>query len=411
MFIGGLKTYTNIPLINTDYKDLSSMTAISMAINSKKVDNNYFNNTSNYSEKIYSLSNAKKDSVKLFNNGKDLISALDSSTSRVGTKESSIDKKVTATTVTDDKTVLSKSYKVSIQNIATSQNNKGNSLNASQSSSYSKGQNTFTINYKGQSKDVSFKVEEGETNEKSLNNMSNAINDANLGVKASVVKDDKTNSVYLNIESKDTGKSNAFQITEKSGNAVAVSNANNKVKDAVDSNYMVDGKKYSSESNKIDIDNGKVNLNLKEATDTVKVSVKADKKILGDKVEKFIGNYNKFLEDVKKNDPDLSSIKSSQDAIKRNEKRLSNIGITVNEDNTLSVDREKLNKALDIEPEKVKDAFTSYTGIGKNITNTARAISQDPIAILNLQPPNSVNNVYALMQQNVAQGSILNLYK
>jgi flagellar hook-associated protein 2 len=404
--------YQNIPIVDntSSIKKYNTLEDLYVAYSSiKSNSNNNYYNTKNSSNKTYSISTIRKDASELFTQGKNLVD--DSKTGLFQSKaaSSSNDKKVTAVAIAGS---TNKNYNIEIKNTATYQSNKSSDVNASEKAIFSQGDNTFTINYAGKSKDVSFKVEEGDSNEKAMSNMVSAINNSDTGVKASVVKDSKTNLMCMKIDSKETGKDNSFEIKDKTGNAVDVSGVQNKTVEAKDANYSVNGIGYTSKTNDITIDNGKVNLELKENTESpIKIAVKNDNDKIKKGIENFVNNYNKFSGDIQNNDLDSTILNSSTSALKRNETRLKDIGITINEDNSLSIDKKRLNDAIENNADKVKNILSGYTGIGQKITSAAKATEVNPSIVMSSAANIGYNNTYAIMQSAAQQGSFLNLMR
>ncbi|WPC40648.1 flagellar filament capping protein FliD [Clostridium sp. JS66] len=411
--INGLNwNYQNIPMIDdtSSVRKYNTLDDLSLAYNSIKTNNSdYYYNIKNSSSKIYSVSTVKNDASELFTRGKNLVDESNNGLFQSKTAVSSDDKKVSASA---KEGALNKTYSVEVKNIAKYQSNKSNEINAYDKARFNVGNNTFAINHNGQTKDISFKVDASDNNEKALNSMVNAINNSDAGVKASIVKDSKTNLMYMKIDSKETGKGNFFEVVDKIGNAAAASGTSNKVQTAEDANYNVNGVNYTSKTNDISLDNGKVNLNLKESTTTpINVKVKSDANKIEKGIENFVNSYNKFSSDIQNNDFDSNILKASTSALKRNEARLKGIGITVNEDNTLSIDKKKLNEAIENDADKVKNIFSGYTGIGKKITSAAKAVEINPNIVVQVNQNIGYNNNYAIMQSTAQYGNFLNLIR
>ncbi len=412
MINGVNSNYQSIPLIDNTksikkYNNLEDLYAAYSSIKSN-VNNNYYNAKDSLS-KTYSISTVRKDASDLLVKGKNLIDESKNGVFQSKTATSSDDKKVTAVATAG---AANKDYSIEVKNTAAYQSNKSTEVNAVEKSTFSKGDNTFTISYAGKSKDVSFKVEEGDSNEKAISSMVSAINNSDTGVKASVVKDSKTNAMYMKIDAKETGKDNSFEIKDKTGNAVAASGVQNKTAEAKDANYSVNGIGYTSKTNDVTVDNGKVNLNLKESTEgPIKVAIKNDNYKIRKGIENFVTSYNKFSGDIQSNDLDATILKSSTSALKRNEARLKDIGITINKDNSLSIDNKVLNDAIEKNEDKVKNIFSGYTGIGKKITSAAKAAELNPSIVVSAVTNVGYNNTYAIMQSAAQQGSFLNLMR
>jgi len=293
----------------------------------------------------------------------------------------------TAITGSAQQGAKAETYKLSVSQIAKAQVNKGTSLSSDNKTSLEKGTHSIKVSYNGKDSIVSFDVKEEQTNKETLSNMASAINQSKTGVTAKVVTDEKSKTSYLEITGKETGAKNSFSITDVSGNAVENTGIDKIETNSRDSEYKVDGKEFTSSSNNVSLDNGKVNLTLnnitqKEAT----VTVKEDKDKIEDSVVKFVSSYNNVIDNLTNSDSLIGkdkAIKDIKNLSSYNKSSLSDIGISTNSDGSLSVDKEKLETAIEKDPSKVKRLFNGFDGIATKSQKISDRILTSSVASSN----------------------------
>ena len=132
-----------------------------------------------------------------------------------------------------------------------------------------------------------------------LAGMRDAINDAKLGVQASIVDDGS--GFRLLLTSQDAGADNSIELTATGTAGMAALNFNQSSQTALqtqaaqDARFSVNGLQVSRESNQVVGVIPGVTLNLKEVTGgPVSLSVSKDPAALIEKVQNFIGSYNQL---------------------------------------------------------------------------------------------------------------------
>lgn len=157
-----------------------------------------------------------------------------------------------------------KNYTVKVSALASSQVNKGTELAAGSKSPINSGFNTLKIKSGSSERNVYFTINENDTNQTALNKMATAINQSNAGIKATV-QTGSNDSVYLKLEAAKTGSRNSFSVTDQKGNSATAAGLDIVETKAQDAVYSVDGKQYTSSSNTVSLDNGKVHAALNKA--------------------------------------------------------------------------------------------------------------------------------------------------
>ena len=368
-FISPLKSYQVNPITNLMYGALAS------SVYAKTVAKSAQSTVSSYLSSMNNVAGSLKTAAKpLFTPG----------------TGSSFSKKAVASSDSGSATGTAtwnadiKSYSLSITRLATGQTNKGGELSSDGPTSFSKGLNTFTMKSGNSERTVAFTVNEKDTNRTSLNKMAAAINKSGIGITASVATGSKPNTAYIKLSSTKTGTDSAFSLTDTTGNAVTASGAGAISEKAENALYTLDGKQYESQSNTVDINNGKVSITMNKADGReIKLSVGSDGNGIQNDIKDFVkkyndavtlsGSYSDTLQGAELLEAELQGIVSSR------VNTLSNIGITKNSDGTLKIDEAKLAKAVEENSAYVQDIFSGTSGVATKAYSKANEMLQSPL--------------------------------
>ena len=148
---------------------------------------------------------------------------------------------------------------VQVDQIAMGQLNEGNRMSSNALYGGDRGQNRFEIQTGGTTAQLSINVMAGDSNRDVQQKMATAINNAGLGLRATVETDSATNVSMLRIESTNVGtdERNAFSIRDITGNAAAQTGANQVSRQRQDAIYRVNnGPAQTSRSNTVNLGNG-----------------------------------------------------------------------------------------------------------------------------------------------------------
>lgn len=372
LFVSPFKTYEVSPVANLLYGTLAGRTY------SRTVAKNTQATMSFYLSSLNSTANTLKNSAKPF-------------TARAS--EASFSKK--ALTASDGSAVSGtaasdadmKDYTLNISFLAKAQVNNGTAL-SSWGKSFSPGLNTLSLRVGDNlSRNISFTIGEHDTNKSSLSILAGAINKAKAGVTASVFSDSRTGTSYLSIASDRTGTDSGFSISDISGNASAISGIGNISVQAQNAQYTLDGKAYTSQTNSIRLNSGKVELRFNKAEGKdIKVSVGSDLKAIKDDIENFVDSYNSTVSFV-------SSMASSFEGAAKLQKELNvlvqsksysleNSGMRMGPDGKISLDGTKLESSLKNNIAAVRETFSGYNGIAEKIYSKATEVLSNPVKYL-----------------------------
>lgn len=145
---------------------------------------------------------------------------------------------------------------------------------------------------------------------------------------------------------------------------------------------------------------------------------KTDSSAIVSAVKDFAGKYNETVETLQDNKDVLNNklLKNLTTAAQDNKSRLSEIGITVNNDKTLTIDADKLKKAVADNLTNVKSLLGSTGGIANKVAKVATNTLSQPLAgIINPSNEKKVANAQYQAQlnqyfSNTYSGSFAQLY-
>lgn len=209
-----------------------------------------------------------------------------------------------------------------------------------------------------------------------------SINDANVGVQATIVDDrsDKEDSFKIELAGIETGDDNEVEfpiVYMLDGQRDFVFTENNKAKNA---RYKLDGHEFESADNVINDLLPGVSLDLKQAKpgQPVRVNISENYDMISDKMKGFVDTYNAalgFVQGQSKLQPDpkgnprlgplggdsmlrmtegrLRSIIQDQQMTQSDIRRVNELGIEFNKNGTLNFNQDKFKKILTAEPQRV----------------------------------------------------------
>ena len=246
--------------------------------------------------------------------------------------------------------------------------------------------------------------------------MASAINFAEAGVTATVMTNAKTGISFIQLASDKTGTDNSFSLTDKTGNAVFASGSASIAEHAQDAEYTAEGKTYTSQSNTIALNNDKVHISFSKAEGKdIKVTVGTDIEAIKSDIKAFVESYNKTLTLANTYSSELSGAREAAaglgSIVDARKHALQDIGISINADNTLSVNEDKLEKAVVNSLSYIKDTFGGYNGITEKVYSKANEILTSPVKYSKpAESSSEFNNFYNYMSAN-RLNSAQNIYR
>lgn len=235
-----------------------------------------------------------------------------------------------------------------------------------------------------------------------LNTLVNYVNNQNWGVTASVLTD--STGARLAVYSNNTGASGALSVVNNTSTLTF-----NSPLGGTDANFTVDGIPFSSSTNTVTGAIPNVTLNMVGAFPgvQVQVAIAPDVNQAVEAVNNFVSAYNTVIGDINQqftvdpttnnegplgSDNSLRSLQSSllSDATyslnNGTYSSLDALGITMNDDGTLSVNASQLQSAIESNPSAVLNFFqnTSSTGYANNFANDLNNLTDPTQGILNV---------------------------
>jgi len=251
---------------------------------------------------------------------------------------------------------------VEIEQIAMGQLNEGTRLSSNALYNGDRGTNRFAIETGGKTTNLSINVAAGDSNRDVQQKMATAINNAGLGLRATVETDSETNSSVLRVESLNTGTAerNAFSIRDITGNAARQTGANEVSRERQDAVYRVNGgEARTSQTNNVNLGNG-VSATLKAPTESaVTVTKGKDMSIVRGVVESLVRSYNNLFSAAAENvnDPRAQGLASRlMNVTGAFSRSLQDIGIGFDSSGRMTIDSARFNQAMDTG--RVEEFFT-----------------------------------------------------
>jgi flagellar hook-associated protein 2 len=263
-----------------------------------------------------------------------------------------------------------------------------------------------------------FNVDSADNNN-TMSTLSAAINAANIGVTASVITD--SSGSRLSIVSGTSGAAGqltiAASLTDASSNPVTFPSTSGQL--GQDATLVVDGVSVTSPSNTVTTAIPGISFQLLAVSSTpVQVQITDDTTSIGTAISSFISAYNKVIGDINtqsgndssgKPEPLLGSPGLAQlqgtlagslftGAASGSIKNITQLGISMNNDGTLTLNADTLSSALNTNLADVTGFLQNSGSFGQTMSTTLNN--------LGTQAPNG--SIYLAQQQNSAQEKALN---
>lgn len=269
---------------------------------------------------------------------------------------------VTAEYIGNDGDVLtsdSSGFHLEVRQLATPQINTGHFLRRA-GHDFKPGSYGFDLNTNTASYEFQFNVNDDDTNEEVLNKLRKLINNANIGLQAELLSDPQGTEKALQVESRQTGlkdgESVLFEIISHSDkgskDAMHLLGIDEVSSPAENSSFLLNGTEHSSYSNTFTVNNmfsvtlNGVSLPGQAATIGFKPSTDA----VADDIERLANAYNGIVNTANRYADAQESNGTLLGDVSKLARRFSSdfsvIGLTIEEDSSLSIDREALTDAI-----------------------------------------------------------------
>lgn len=285
------------------------------------------------------------------------------------------------------------SFQIQVKQLASAQQNQGRFLKENaldlEPGSYSFDLNTNTNSYEFQ-----FNVNPEDTNRTVQEKLTKLFNTANVGIQAEVVENNSGESALF-LTSKHTGlsenESYLFQILPNTSTesllAMDKLGIHRISTPAANSSFLLNGVERSSYSNTFTINNTfEVHLNGLSTGDTpATLGFKTNADAVADNIQELVDSYNAMIGTANQyKDSQTESRKLLTDMGKVAQKfkdDFASIGLSVNEDSTISIDRELLAEAVD--SDHAEENFSVLNKFKNALSVKANQASLDPMQYVN----------------------------
>jgi flagellar hook-associated protein 2 len=241
--------------------------------------------------------------------------------------------------------------RVDIQQVAGTQVNRGDALQADEALA-TEGIQSFAIEQGGNTYNFAVDVNEDDTASTIQQRMAEAINASDVGVTATVTQDENGMSA-LTLESDETGAANAFTVEDTEGTLAAQTGIAQAGQAAQDAIFRVDignnrGATQTSATNDIDLGGG-VMATLRQATEAggVTVTAERDTQAQTDAMRELVGGINDLL-DAAQNGPANNRLQTELGNLLRSYgPSLERAGIGADDNGRLQIDEGRLSAAAE----------------------------------------------------------------
>lgn len=285
-------------------------------------------------------------------------------------------------------------FQLEVEQLAMPQVNTGHFLQRS-GHDFNPGSYCFDLDTGSTSYEFQFNVNEDDTNEEILNKIQKLVNNANIGLQAEFISDSEGTSKALQITSRQTGRSengrDLFRIVphqnKGSLHAMQLLGIDTVSSPAENSSFLLNGTRHSSRSNTFTVNNMfSVTLNgVSQPGQAVSIGFKPSTDAVADNIEKLVSAYNGMVNTANR----YADAQESSGNLLRDIRRISShfandfsgIGLKVEDDSSLSVDREALTDS--IRDGNTADAFDVLNRFRDTLGRRAEQASIDPMNYVN----------------------------
>ncbi|MFI5266411.1 MAG: hypothetical protein ACHQ7M_03445 [Chloroflexota bacterium] len=275
------------------------------------------------------------------------------------------------------------SYSLQVLRLAAAQENVGELLAREAPVALDPSQHSFELRTFVGVKHLSVPLAEGESNDSVLTQMAAAINQANLGVIATLARP-TFSTLQVAITATLSGSASSFSLTDLDGWLVRASGASREARAAQDAAYILDGVRTMSPTNQLLLQGGNIQLTLHTISRgaEVVISVGPDREAVLGAVEHLAEAVTQLADVIGDNERYLSPtfVGDFASAIQALGPPLQQVGVEIADDNTVSVNRQAFAYAFDKQPELVESTVSSSNGAAQRIGGFAADVMSAPIS-------------------------------
>lgn len=279
-------------------------------------------------------------------------------------------------------------FDLEVRQLASPQTNLGNFIKDT-SLDLLPGDYSFNLSTTANSYEFQYTVKGDDTNLSVLNKLSRLINNSRIELSAEVISDESGNSA-LKISSKQTGirdnEDHLFDITPSTSagsiQAMDTLGLHQVSSQAANSSFLLNGKEHSSYANTFTINN-MFELTLKGISPEnipTKIGFKTSIDAVADNLQELVDAYNGFIQTGERysaNQLGNQLLHDLKDVSYSYENDLESVGMVIDENGEISIDRDLLSDAL--ETEKPAEAFSVLDAFKNSLLVKADNASINPI--------------------------------
>ncbi len=278
-----------------------------------------------------------------------------------------------------------------VHSLASPQVNMGKALNSDSRIMLRPDTYSFDLGINDLNYEFQFQVQSEDTNKDVQDRLSRLINNANIGLKAETLEDGSGHSTLKLASDKSgapTGKTSFFSVsdnqTSKTAGAVDYFGLSTTTRVPSNAEFTLNGNAYFSGANSFTIDNMfEINLNglSPEAGMTTRIGIKTDTENLKENLHTLVGGYNDFIKaamEYTQKHPKSNQLVSELWHIAGNyAPSLSNVGLDVTEDGTISISEGTLNASLN--DTDIKNTLNNINDFTKSLYRKSNQVSLNPM--------------------------------
>ncbi len=254
---------------------------------------------------------------------------------------------------------------------------------------------SFDVSTNGLNYEFQYSVNSEDTNRSVQDKLVRLINSANIGLNARVDVNANNHSALI-IESKNTGTPangrEMFEISDNNTSLVSGSvdyfGLSNVTTHASNSKFVINGMEREASGNLFTVENMyEINLNRvsNPGEEPVKIGVRADLESMAVNVSKLIDGYNKFIDiagSYTEKNPLANNLVSEMRGLADSRgDDLKGVGISINDDGHISVDKNELMKDLD--ENNASDKFNVIQGFAGSMLSKTDQVAINPMNYAN----------------------------
>ncbi len=288
----------------------------------------------------------------------------------------------------NSKSESSQTFDIEVRQLAAPQSNLGNFLNA-HAKDIQPGNYSFDLTTTANAYEFQYTVSADEDNLAVQEKLARLVNSAGIGLSAEVITDEKDRSA-LKLTSKQTGlaedETALFEIKPSASAdsiaAMELLGVHQITSPAKNSSFILNGKEASSYTNTFTINQVfEVNLRgISEENKPTNIGFKTSVDAVADNLQELVSAYNNFITvgeryaESSQGDRLLKDMKGVSYAYRN---RLEDIGLVVEDNGSISIDRDLLAGAL--ETEDTSETFSVLNSFKKALSSKANHASLNPI--------------------------------